>query len=195
MDGRGVHQRVYRVQSQAVGVEVAHPAQRTPDDVAPHLVGVGVGDVDALAPRVARRRQVGAEAGQVVPRRPEVVEHRVDQHPQAARVAGVDEPDQAVGAAVGFVHAVPQHAVVPPAAGAGERVDRHQLDEVDSEIDQVVQLFDGGVQRAGAGEGADVQLVDHRAFDRPAGPIAVGPGGAGRVPQLRAGVHPVGLTG
>jgi hypothetical protein len=113
----------------------------------------------------------------------EVVEHRVDQYAQTTRVAGVDEPDQAVRAAVRFVHAVPQHAVVSPAVGSGERVDRHQLDEVDPEIDQIVQLFDRGVEGPLAGEGSDVQLVDHRAFHRPAGPVAVGPAVAW-VPQL-----------
>ena len=77
-----------------------------------------------------------------------MVEHRVDQHAQTAAVAGVDEPHQAVGAAVRFVHRVPEHAVVTPAVRAAERVDRHQLDEVDAEIDQVVQLLDRRVEGA-----------------------------------------------
>ena len=138
MDGGGVHQRMHGVQAQAVGVEVAHPAQRASDDVAPYLVGVGVGDVDALTPGVARRGQVRAEPRQVIAGRSQVVEYRVDQYTQAAGVAGVDEPHQCVGAAVGFVHAVPQHAVIAPAMCAGEGVDRHQFDEVDPEIDQIV---------------------------------------------------------
>ena len=58
------------------------------------------------------------------------------------------------------------------------------LYEVDPEIDQVVQPFDGGVERAGRGEGTDMQLVDHRAFDGPAGPLPVGPGRGRGVPQL-----------
>src|SRR5208337_5150326 len=99
-----------------------------PDDVAPHLVGVGVGDVDAFTPGVARRGQVRAEPRQVIAGRSQVVEYRVDHHTQAAGVAGIDEPDQSVGAAVAFVHAVPQHAVIAPAVGAGEGVDRHQFD-------------------------------------------------------------------
>lgn len=69
-----------------------------------------------------------------------MVEHRVDQHAQTTGMACVDEPDQTVGAAVGFVHAVPQHTVISPTAGSGKGIDRHQLDEVDSEIDQVIQL-------------------------------------------------------
>ena len=54
--GRGVYQRVHGVEPQAVGVEVAHPSQRAVDDVAAHLVGVRIGDVDRLAPRICARR-------------------------------------------------------------------------------------------------------------------------------------------
>ncbi|COV66511.1 Uncharacterised protein [Mycobacterium tuberculosis] len=189
---------MHGVQPQAVGVEVAHPSQRAVDDIVANLVGVGAGDIDAVPPRVAGRRQVRAESRQVVARWAEMVEHRVDQHAQTTGMACVDEPDQTVGAAVGFVHAVPQHTVISPTAGSGKGIDRHQLDEVDSEIDQVIQLFDGGVERASRGERADVQLVDHRALDRPPRPASVGPGStklAGRLPPLGACVHPVGLAG
>ena len=94
------------------------------------------------------RRQIRAELGEVVAGRTEVIEHRVDEHSQTPPVAGLDEPHQAVGAAVRFVHGVPQHTVVTPAVRAGERVDRHQFDEVDAEIDELVQLFDGRVEGA-----------------------------------------------
>ena len=162
---------MHRVQAQPVGVEVAHPAQRALDDVGAHLVGARTGEVDPLAPGVGRRRQVGPEPRQVVARRPEVVEHRVDQHTQAAGVAGVDQSHQSVRAAVGFVHRVPQHPVVAPAVGSVERVDRHEFDEVDPEVHQVVQSFDGRVEGALGGEGADVQFVDHRALDRASRPL------------------------
>ena len=148
-----------------------------------------------FAPRVAARRQIRAEPRQVVARRAEVIEHRIDQHAEAAPVAGVDEPHQPVGPAVRFVHRVPEHAVVTPAVRAAERVDRHQLDEVDAEIDQVVQLLDRRVERAARRERADVQLVDDPALDRAACPVVVGPGVRRGLPQLRALVHTVGLAG
>ena len=109
-------------------------------------------------------------------------------------MAGVDETDQTVWAAVGFVHGVPQHAVVAPAVRAGKCVDRHHLDEVDAEIDQVVQLVDGRIESAGRREGADVQLVDHRALHRAAGPVAVRPILRIGLPHLRVLVHSVGLA-
>ena len=63
-------------------------------------------------------------------------------------MAGVDEADQPVGSAVRLVHRVPQHAVVAPAVRAGKRVDRHQFDEVDAEVDQIVKLVDRRVEGA-----------------------------------------------
>ncbi len=99
-------------------------------------------------------------------------------------MAGVDEPDQPVGTAVRLVHRVPEHAVVAPAMCAAECVDRHQLDEVDAEIDQIVQLVDRRVERAVRRERADVQLVDDRALDGPALPVGVGPRVGGGLPQL-----------
>ena len=192
VDGGGVHQRVYGIQSQPVDVEVAHPPQRATDEVVTDLVGVCVGDVDSFAPRVAARRQIRAEPRQVVAGWAEVVEHRVDQNTQTPPVAGVDEPHQAVGAAVRFVHGVPEHTVVTPAVRAGERVDRHEFDEIDAEIDQLVQSFDRRVERALRCERADVQFVDDRALDRAARP-AGGSGRAGSGPQLRAFVHTVWL--
>ena len=75
-----------------------------------------------------------------------MIEHRVDQHAQPAAMAGVDETDQTVWAAVGFVYGVPQHAVIAPAMCAGKRIDRHHFDEVDAEVDQVVQLADGRIE-------------------------------------------------
>ncbi len=108
-------------------------------------------------------------------------------------MAGIHEAHQTVWATIGFVHGVPQHAVIAPAVRAGERVDRHHLDEIHAELDQVVELVDRRVESAGRGEGSDVQLVDHRALRRAAGPAGVGRRRA--LPQLRALVHSLGLTG
>ena len=54
---------------------------------------------------------------------------------------------------------IPEHAVIAPAVHPAERVDRHELDEVDAEIYQIVELLDRGVERADRSERADVQLV------------------------------------
>jgi hypothetical protein len=124
-----------------------------------------------------------------------MIEYRVDEYAETTRVAGVDEADQPVGAPVGFVHGVPEHAVVSPSVRSAERVDRHHLDEIDTEFHKVVQLVDRGVECATRGEGADVQLVDHPALDRASAPVADTAGIGRRMPQLRALVHAVRLSG
>ena len=81
-----------------------------------------------------------------------------------------------------------------PSCGAVEGVDRHQLDEVHAESDQMVQPVDRGVERSLGGEGPDVQLIDHPAGELTAGPAA---GRSSRTPSASIGprpaVHPVRL--
>jgi hypothetical protein len=123
-----------------------------------------------------------------------VVEDRIDQYAQTAVVAGVDESDQSVGPAVRFVHRIPEHAVITPPVRAAKRVDRHYLDEIHAQIHQVVQLLDRRVEGAVGSERADVQFVDHPAFDRAALPVAVGPRVGRRLPELRSRVHTLRLA-
>ena len=121
------------------------------------------------------------------------MDHVLD-HPEAGRVAAVDEPLVALGAAVRLVDGVPEDAVVAPVVGAVDRVDRHQLDEVDPEAAQVVEAGERGVEGALRRERADVQLVDDRPGQLPPGPGLVGPPEAGGVVGSRALVDARRLT-
>ena len=105
----------------------------------------------------------GPKRGEVVARRAEVVVDDVEADGQALAWARVDEALQRRRAAVGVVHGVEVDAVVAPAPAPGERGDRHELDDVDAEVDEVVEPADGGVQGALGRERADVQLVEDRA--------------------------------
>ena len=109
-------------------------------------------------------------------------------------MGGVDEAAVGLGAAVVFLHGVPEHTVVAPVVGAVEAVDGQQLDVRDAEADEVGQLRDRGVERALGSEGADVQFVDEAARERPARPVLVGPGEGCRVVPRRQLVHPVRLA-
>ncbi len=71
----------------------------------------------------------------------------VECHCQSARVGGVDETLQGSGRRR-FVHRVPEHAVVAPSVGAVERVERHEFDELDTEIHEFVETIDRRVERA-----------------------------------------------
>jgi hypothetical protein len=122
-----------------------------------------------------------------------VVDH-VEQDPEAAGVAGVDQPAQAVGPAVGVVRRPQVHAVVAPAAPPRELGHRHELDGVDSQVDQVVEAADGAVERALGRERPDVDLVQHRMGQVEAPPFVVAPGEGVRVDDPGQPVHTVGLV-
>ena len=59
----------------------------------------------------------------------------VEDDGEPARVGGVDEAAQAVGAAVRLLRREPVDAVVAPVARAGEAGDRQDLDGGDAELD------------------------------------------------------------
>ncbi len=77
-------------------------------------------------------------------------------------MGGVDERAQVVRLAVGAGGRVEHHAVVTPVPAAGKIRQRHELDGRDAEFLQVVELVDGGEERAFRRERADMQFVDHQ---------------------------------
>ncbi len=103
-----------------------------------------------------------------------VVNH-VEANPQPQVVGGVNEPVQRVRPTVGLVDGEQAHPVVTPAAASWERRQRHQFDDVDAQVDQVGQPFDGRIQGATGCERADMHLVKHLAKRVYAWPVLVGP--------------------
>jgi hypothetical protein len=90
-----------------------------------------------------------------------VVVYDVEQHGQPAGVARVDEALELVRRAIGVVGREQVHAVVPPAPAPGKLGDGHQLDMGHAELDEVIEVGDGGDEGAGVAEGAHVHFVDH----------------------------------
>ena len=90
-------------------------------------------------------------------------------------MAGVDQPLQPVGSAVGVVGRPQVDPVVAPSAAAGELDDGKQLDGGDTEGDEVVEVGDGAVERALGRERAHVQLVEDRGRQVDARPSLVRP--------------------
>ena len=98
--------------------------------------------------------------------RPDVVVDDVEDHRQPGRVRRVDEAREPERTAVGPVRRGGEHAVVAPAALAGEGRDRHQLDRRDAQLGELGQARRRRVEGALGREGADVELVDDEIFQR-----------------------------
>jgi hypothetical protein len=193
--GGVVAELVHGVETERVEVEVAEPPQRVVDDEGTDVLGAGLVEVDGGAPRgVVGLGEVGPEDGEVVAGGAEVVVDHVEADAQVAGVSGVDESLQGGGAAVGVVDGVEIDAVVTPATVPGEGRHRHQLDDVDAELGEVVEPLDRGVEGALGGEGADVELVDEGTVHLDARPVGVMPCMRGRVEGARGPVHTVRLV-
>ncbi len=196
MGGRGIDDRMHRVKAQAVDVIVAQPHQGVVDEEAAHGVTVRAVEVHRVAPRgVVAVGEIRPELREVVAVRAEVVVDHVQQHRNAPAVTGIDQAFQAFGPSVGVVRGIQVDPVVAPAALAGELRHRHQLQVSDAEFGQVVEPVDHAVESARRGEGADVDLLDHRRSQWRRLPASVVPDETGMIQPARRAVYALRLPG
>ena len=168
---------VHGIQAEAVEVELLEPHPDVVQHVVAHRVAAVAVVIDRGAPRgLVPIVEVSAELAQVVPLRAEVVVDDVEIDRQPLGMAGVDQPMQALRAAVAVLRRVGEHAVVSPVARARELADRHDLDGRDAQLAEVAQPRDHSFERPLGGERADVQLVEDQVLAADPLPAGVGPG-------------------
>jgi hypothetical protein len=180
------------VEPEAIHVVVADPELGVLDRPLAHAVARVV---ERAAPgRVVAIREVGAERAQkLLAAGPDVVVDHVEQYREPLGVRGVDQPGQALGPPVGPVRRREEHAVVAPAALAGEGGHGHELDRVHAELAKLAQVRDGAGERALVAEGAHVQLVEHQVGGRRWPPAAVAPPEPPGVEHARGPAQALGL--
>ena len=138
--GRGVDDRVDRVEAQRVDVEVDEPLRDALEEIGADVVRPRPVEVEGRSPgRLVALGEVRAEGAEDVADRPEVVVDHVEDHREAALVAGVDEALQPGRPPVGVLHREGEDPVVAPVARAGELGHRHDLDGRDPDLDEVVE--------------------------------------------------------
>jgi hypothetical protein len=75
----------------------------------------------------------------------------------------VDQPIETGRTPIGVVWSEKIYTVIPPSAIAREFGDRHKLDGVDAERDEVGKMVDHAVESARRREGPDMQLIKDEA--------------------------------
>ena len=109
------------IEPQGIDVKFGNPVERVLDEEAAHLIAVRPVEVDGLPPgRAVAVGEIGAEIPEVVSFRAEMVVDHVQDHGQSLLVAGVDQPLQTLGAAVGVLDGKGIDAVVAPVARSRE---------------------------------------------------------------------------
>ena len=148
-------------------------------------------EVDRVAPfvLVAGGEIRPGELREVVAVRTEMVVDDVQNHAQAEVMRAIDEPTQVVRGAVQMARREQIDAVVAPAETSGELRDRHHFDRGDPDVGERRQLLHRRTPGAFLGERADVELVEHLAFEAHAGPRLIGPCKRVRIDHLRRAVR------
>src|SRR5216683_1768626 len=189
-----VNDRVHRVQAQAVDVVLANPHQRVVDDEATDLVAAGAVEIERGSPCGAVAiGEVRAELVQEIAQRACMVVHDVQNDSETRGVTLVDELFETRGTAVGMMGSEEIHAVIAPPTIARELGDRHKLDDVDAEVDEVGEPLDHSVEGSFGREGSDVQLIKDEAREGEAAPARVSPRVPAVLDHLRQAQHAIGL--
>ncbi len=176
--GNGMH----RIQPQPVKTVLAQPVQRVFDREGAHLRHAVI---DRAAPR---RLRLGKErwriAAEVIPLGTEVIVDHVEEHHHSAQMRRVDQGFQIVGAAIGAVGRVPQHAVIAPVARSRKIRQRHQFQSGDSGGGEMIESFDHGAVAAVRHEGADMGFDQYGFMPRPTAPVRRPPSVVGMIDHL-----------
>ena len=179
------------IEAQPVEAILGQPIQRVLDREGAHLRHA---IVDRAAPRrMGIGEKVRRVAAEIIPLRAEVIVDHVEEHHQPAQMRFVDQRLQIFGPAIGAVGRVPQHAVIAPAAAAGEIRQRHQLQRGDAGFDEMVELLDHLAIRPALREGAGVGLDQHGLFPGPSAPIPRTPFVSAVIDHLARTEHILGL--
>ena len=113
---------------------------RTPEsrsveiDGLPPLVGITIGKVV-----IAKRRQI-------IPVRPQMVVHDVENHAESSQVRFIDEPFQGLGVTVDMRRRIRPTPSYPQFHRPGKLRHRHDLNDGDAEILQRVKAGDGRIE-------------------------------------------------
>ena len=155
--GDGVH----GVEPQPVETVFVQPVQRILDGEGAHL---RYPIIDRAAPGGLRlREETRRIAAEIISLGTEVIVDHVEKHHQPAQMRFIDQRLEIVGASIGAVRRIPQHAVIAPVAPAGEIRQRHQLQCGDSGCHEMIELVDHGAVGAFRCEGADMGF-EHDGF-------------------------------
>ena len=164
---------LHGIQPQPVEAVVGQPVQRILDREGAHLRHA---IIDRAAPGRLRFGEEGRRvAAEIISLGAEVIVDDVEKHHQPAQMRFVDQCLEILGAAIGAVGRIPQHAVIAPVAAAGEIGQRHQFQRGDAGRDEMIELVDHGAVGALAREGADMGFDQHRLFPGPPAPIVRAP--------------------
>src|SRR5690348_18474755 len=146
---RVVDDRLYRVQAQAVDVVIANPHQRVVHDETTNLVAAVFVETERPPPRSPMSiDEIRSEISEEVAHRAGMVVDDIENYAETGRVTAVDQPLETGWTPVGVMRSEEIHTVIPPPAIARELGDRHELDGVDAQRNEVRKMVDHAVEGA-----------------------------------------------
>src|SRR5579863_9313193 len=191
-----VADRMHGVEAQAVQLILFEPVECVVDEEVAYRAAALTVEVDGGTPRgvMAVGEELRRIEAEIVALGPEMVVDNVQHHRDATSMRRRDQRLQFVRSAIHGFGRERQNAVIAPAAFAWEVRNRHELDDADSELLEMIETR----LRTGKGpfraEGANMQLVNDRLVPGPAAPAVLLPAEGKRVHDLAVAMHIVRVT-
>src|SRR5262245_8917473 len=144
-NGRMVENRMHRVEPERIDMAINDPIKRVLNKTIAHLVTPPPIEIERRSPRrLVPVGEIRAELAKIISLRAEMVVNDVQNHRQAAPMAGVDEHLKVCRAAVGILRGEWINPVVTPVSQTGELRDRHKLDRGDAELAEIIERGNEG---------------------------------------------------
>ena len=125
---RMIQDGVYGVQTESVEMKVGDPIKRVIDEVAPYVIAIGAVEIHRRPPGgFVALGVVRGEVRQIIPFGSEMVVDNVEDRRDPMFVAGVDQPFQPQGSAVGVLRGEWIGAIVSPVSSPGKLRDGHEF--------------------------------------------------------------------
>src|SRR5690606_356317 len=155
-----IKNRMNSITSQAVQVVVFHPMEGISGKISPHPIRPLSVVINRVAPRSPiLLREVGPELPKVISFRPNMIVHHIQEDGDAFGMAGIYQPLQSQGSAIGILNRVRKNTIITPVPATGELGYRHKFDTVDAQFAQIIQPGYDGFKSSLWGESTDMQFI------------------------------------
>src|SRR5262249_9792178 len=125
-----------------------------------YLIAVRPVEVESGPPRgLVAIRKIRAKTAQIIAFRAKVVIHHIQHHSQAALMTGIDQPFEALRPAIRGLRSKRIDTVVTPVTAARKLRDRHKFQCGNTNVPELVQVWDDSLKRPFRGKRSDVEFI------------------------------------
>jgi hypothetical protein len=136
-----------RIYSKGIDVKLPDPVEGVLHEKSANLIAISPVEVDGRSPGCpVAICKVVSKIRKVVTLGPKVVEDYIEDNDELFLVAGIHQPFQALGSAIGVLHSKRVDAIITPVSGSRKLGNRHELNGRDAEVFQLIETCNDSLE-------------------------------------------------